>query len=115
MGQARHHARHQDIEHGADRETAQYADGHAALRILGFLRDGRHAIEADIGEKDDAEALQDAAPAELAKVPRVLRYVREPVVRVGQQLAPEPITAITMATLIATMMELTIADSLIPL
>src|ERR1700730_5671604 len=80
--QARHHARHQDIEHRANGETAQYADWHAALWVLGFLRDGRHAVEADVGEKDDGRGLQDGAQAELAEGAGVLRYVGNPVVRV---------------------------------
>ena len=30
------------------------ADRHVALRVLGFLRRGRHGVEADVGEEDDA-------------------------------------------------------------
>ena len=59
-------------------EAAEHADRHAARRILGLLRHGGDAIEADIGEEDDRRGLQDAAPAELAEGAGVLAGCREP-------------------------------------
>ena len=48
----------------ADGERAEDSDGHVALRILGFLRGGRHGVEADVGEEDYAGAAGDAGPSE---------------------------------------------------
>ena len=42
----------QQVEHGADRERADQADRHVALRVLGFFGRGRDRVEADVGEED---------------------------------------------------------------
>src|SRR3546814_2367385 len=59
--------RDEQIEDGADREAADQADRHVALRILGFLRRGRHRVEADIGEEDRGGRGADAADAERSR------------------------------------------------
>ena len=102
------------LEDGADGETAQHADRHAALRVLRLLGHGRYAVEANVGKEDDGRGLQDAAPTEFAEGAGIFRYVGYPVMNVDV-LAPNAMTAMTMLTLIATMTVFTIADSLMPL
>ena len=58
--------RDHDVEHGADQEGADDADGHVALRILGFLGGGADGVEADVGEEDDTRAGHNSRPAEVA-------------------------------------------------
>ncbi len=61
--------RHQQVEHGADRQRADQADRDVAVRILGFFGGGGYRIEADIREEDGggstqyANAGQRSAPA----------------------------------------------------
>ena len=43
-----------DVEDVQMTSAAEDADRHVALRILRFLRGGRHRVEADVGEEDDA-------------------------------------------------------------
>ena len=59
--------RDRDVENGADRERAQDADRHVALRVRGFLRRRGDGVESDVGEEDDARAAHDAVPAVLAR------------------------------------------------
>ena len=54
---------HDRVDHGADRERAEDAEGHVALRVLRLLGRGRDGVEADVGEEHDRGALVDAAPA----------------------------------------------------
>jgi len=41
----------QHVQHGADHQRADDADGHVLLRVLGLLRGGGDGVEADIGEE----------------------------------------------------------------
>ena len=61
----------QDIEHGANQQRPDDADGHVALRILGLLRGGADGVKADVGKEDDSRAAHDTGPAELPRVPRL--------------------------------------------
>ena len=99
---ARQHPRHQHVEHGADEQRAQNADGNVALRIPRFLRGHAHRIEADIGEEDHAGGAEHAGPAELAEGAGVGR--NEGHVVGGHDMGkPTKITTSTMQSLIATM------------
>ena len=49
-----------DVEHRADEERGNDADGHILLRIAGFLGVGGHRIKADVGEEDDRSPRQHA-------------------------------------------------------
>ena len=62
----RHHDGDEDVEHGADQQRADDADGHVAFGVFRFLARGRDRFEADVGEEHDRRGAQDAAPAELA-------------------------------------------------
>ena len=42
----------EDVKNRADDQRTQNADGHVALRILGFLRRGGDRVEADVCEED---------------------------------------------------------------
>ena len=88
--------------------------GMPRCRILGLLCHGRDAIKTDVGKEDDRRGLEDAAPAELAEDAGVRRDIGHPVGWVDVE-RPNTMTAMTMLTLIATMMVLTKADSLMPL
>ena len=57
-----HHG-HRDIEHGADDQRGNDANGNIALRILGFFSRGRNGVESDVGEEDDGAAGEHARPA----------------------------------------------------
>ena len=57
--------------------------GMSRCGFLRFLRRGRHGVEADVGEEDDAGAAQHAAPAVLAERAGVGRDERMPVRRSG--------------------------------
>ena len=46
------HQRHADEQERADREAAEQADGHVALRVFRLLRGGGDVVEADVGEED---------------------------------------------------------------
>ena len=60
----RHHAGehggHSDVEHGADDQRDDDADGQIALRVLGLLRGGGDGVEADVREEDVGRARADA-------------------------------------------------------
>src|SRR5205823_2678398 len=71
-----------DVNDGADRERAEDADGHVALRVLRFLGGRRDGIEADVSKEHHPCAAQHAAPAELAKVAFVRRNERRQVLAV---------------------------------
>ena len=49
--QASEHHRDADVEHGADDQGSQDADGHIALRPVALFRRSRDRIEADVGER----------------------------------------------------------------
>jgi len=49
---------HQYVQHRADQQATEDADGHVARRILGFLRGGGDGIESDVGEEHDARGAQ---------------------------------------------------------
>ena len=55
------------VEHGANQERAENADGHVPFRVLRFLRRRAHRIEADVGKEDDGCAAKNARPAVVAK------------------------------------------------
>ncbi len=55
--------RDRDVEHRADRQGPQDADGQVALRPPGLLGVRRDRVEADVGEEDPARPLGHAAPA----------------------------------------------------
>ena len=57
----------QQIEHRADDQAADHADGHVALRIAGLFRRGRDGIEADVGEEDRSRGAGDAHAGDLAE------------------------------------------------
>ena len=102
-----------DVEQRADRERAQDADGHVALRVLGLLRGGRDRVEADVGEEDDGRAADDAAPAEVAEVAGVgrdegVRVVAVTQLRIDRNAAQATMKATTIATLTTTMTVLTL-------
>ena len=67
----RHHAgehhRDADVEHGADDQRGDDADGHIALRILALFAGGRDRIEADVGEENDGAAGEHAATSRWAR------------------------------------------------
>ena len=50
--------RHQKIDHGADGQRSDQADGQVALGIAGFLGRGGDGIEADIGKEDGRPRLR---------------------------------------------------------
>ena len=52
-----------DIEHGADDQRGDDADGQVALRIAAFFGGGGDGVEADVGEEDDGAAGEHARPA----------------------------------------------------
>ena len=56
-----------DVEHRADGERAEDADGQIALRVARLLGGGGDGVEADVGEEDHGRALQDAGAAEAAE------------------------------------------------
>ena len=62
-----HHAEQDDgdadIEHGADDQRRDDAEGQIALRIARFLGRGGDRIESDVGEEDDGAAGDDSAEA----------------------------------------------------
>ena len=72
-------ARDQDVEHRADQQGADDADGHVALGVLGLLRGGADGVKPDIGEENKARPAHDARPAKFAPVPGVGRNERMPV------------------------------------
>ena len=59
--------RHHDVEHRADGERAEDADGHVALRVSRLLRRGGDRVESDVGEEDHPRAAHDAVPPILAR------------------------------------------------
>ena len=52
--------RDQQVEDGADAQRRDQADGHVALRVLGFLGRRGDGVEADIGEEDRGGGAEDA-------------------------------------------------------
>ena len=52
-----------DIEDGANDERGDDAAREIALRVGAFFRGGGDGVEADVGEKDDGAAGEDAGPA----------------------------------------------------
>src|ERR1051326_908518 len=69
VGHARHHQRHQDVQHRADAKRRQDPDRHVALRILRFLSSGRYRVEADVGEEHHTSRPHDARPAVVTEFP----------------------------------------------
>ena len=57
------HRRHGDIEHRAEQQRDEDADGHVALRIAGLFGVRRDRVEADVGEEDDRRPEHDARQA----------------------------------------------------
>ena len=53
LDHAGEHGHHGDVEHGADQQGDDDADGDVPLGVLGLLGVGRYRIEADVGEEDD--------------------------------------------------------------
>ena len=70
---------HEDVEHRADRQGTQDADGHVLLRVLRLLGRGGDRVEADVGEEDDPGPAQDAAPAVMAEMAVVGRDEGHPI------------------------------------
>ena len=60
---ARHHRRHQNVEHRTHDQRTDDPDGHVGLRISCFFGVGRDRIEADIREEDHAGGAEHAGPA----------------------------------------------------
>jgi hypothetical protein len=54
---------HGHIEHRADNQRGDDADGQVALRVAALLGRGGDRVEADVGEEDDRPAGEHAAPA----------------------------------------------------
>lgn len=52
-----------DIEHRADDERGDDADGQIALRVAALFGGGGDGVEADVGEKDDGTAGENSRPA----------------------------------------------------
>src|SRR5580698_4137410 len=67
VGNSEQHDRHQDIEHSADAQRPQYADGKIATRISRFLRGHWNSFETDICEENHPRSGENAADAELAE------------------------------------------------
>ncbi len=57
-----HHG-YRDVEHGADNQRGDDADGNVALRILGLFRCGGDRVKSDVGEENDGAAGEHAGPA----------------------------------------------------
>ena len=55
--------RDRDIEHGANDERGDDADGQIPLRLAAFFGRGRYRIEADVREENNGPASQDAGHA----------------------------------------------------
>ena len=114
--EADHHARDQHVEDGAHHQRPEDADRHVLLRVLGFLCGGRHRVEADEGEEDDAGAADDAAPAVDAPNSPVVccAGMNGDQLPVLMNIEPAAITSSTTATLMMTITALTLADSWMP-
>ena len=77
--QAGQHARHQDVENGADHQRSQDADRHVALGILRLLRGRRNRVKSNVGEEDHARARDHSRPAILSELAGIRRKKRSPV------------------------------------
>ena len=55
-----------NIEHGADDQRGDDADGQIALRVAALFGRGGDGIEADVGEEDDGAAGEHAATSRWA-------------------------------------------------
>src|SRR3984957_8481676 len=61
--QAGEHNRDPDVEHGANDQGSQDADGDIALRPVALFGCRRDRIETDVGKKDDAATGEHAGPS----------------------------------------------------
>jgi hypothetical protein len=55
------HRRGHDVEHGADHQSAQDADGHVLSRVARFRSRGGDRLKAEIGKEDHRRAVDNAA------------------------------------------------------
>ena len=60
VDQSDHDAGDEDVEYRTDGQTAEDADRHILLRILGFLCGGRNRVKTDVGKEDDRGSGNDA-------------------------------------------------------
>ena len=71
-------SRDDDVDERADDQRADDADRQVALRVADFLGDGRHGVEADVGEEHDRRSGLHAGPAVGRERPPVRRVRRAP-------------------------------------
>ena len=57
---ASQHTRHRDIQHGADQQRANDADGQVALGVFRLFRVGGDGVKTQVSEKDHGRASQHA-------------------------------------------------------
>jgi len=54
------HQRHGDVQHGADDQRGDDADGHVAIGTAGLFRVGGNRVKSDVGEKDNGRTGENA-------------------------------------------------------
>ena len=111
---ARQDERDGDVEHRADAERDEDADGQVPLRVSRLLRGGRDGVEADVREEDHRRPLQHAGRAEAAEGALVGRDEGVPVLGLARSATAKAMKSRTTVTFMNTMIVLKRADSLIP-